>query len=192
MKGSSAVEAGEVVSKGIASRRVMKRGLSVMDLVLRIIAIAATFGSAVAMATSHERLPFITQFVHFRAEFDDLPSFLFFVLGNAIVCGYLVLSIVLSIFHIARTTAVKSRILLLFLDAVAMGFLTSAAAAATAIVEVAHHGNPNTNWFPICQQYNSFCERVSGTLIGSFIAVIVLLILILISAVSISRIHHHA
>ncbi|KAI9111394.1 hypothetical protein K1719_017084 [Acacia pycnantha] len=181
MKG---VDGGEV-SK---SRKVMKRGLSIMDLILRIIAIAATFGSAVAMATSHERLPFLTQFVHFRAKFDDFPTFVFFVLGNSIVCGYLVLSIVLSIVHIARTTAVKSRILLLFLDAVAMGLLVSAATAAAVIVDVAHHGNPNANWFPICQQYSGFCRRVSGTLIGSFIAVVVLIILIIISAVSISRI----
>ncbi|XP_054810623.1 casparian strip membrane protein 1-like [Prosopis cineraria] len=189
MKGStSTVQAGEV-SKGKASTKMMNRGLSVMDLILRIAAITATFGSAVAMATSHQRLPFVTQFLHFRAKFNDLPTFVFFVLGNSIVCGYLVLSIVFSIFHIARPTAVKSRILLLFLDAVAMGFLTSAAAAAAAIVETAHHGNPSTNWFPICQQYNSFCQRISGTLIGSFIAVIVLIILILISAVSISRIH---
>lgn len=81
MKGSmGAVEAGDV-SKGKASRKVMNRGLSVMDLILRIIAIAATFGSAVAMATSHERLPFLTQFVHFRAEFDDLPTFVYFSLS---------------------------------------------------------------------------------------------------------------
>lgn len=71
----------------------------------------------------------------------------------------------------------------------AMVFLISAAAAAAAIIEVAHHGNANSNWFPICQQYNGFCERISGTLIGSFIAVVVFIILIIISAVSISRIH---
>ncbi|KAF7809103.1 CASP-like protein 7 [Senna tora] len=123
MKGSSVVSVGgggEEVDNNIkGSRRGMKkmRGVSIMDFILRIIAAIATFSSAVAMATSHERLPFSTQFVHFRARFSDLPSFVFFVMGNAIVCGYLVLSSIQSIFHILRsTTALKTRILLLFLD----------------------------------------------------------------------------
>ncbi|KAI4314139.1 hypothetical protein L6164_027075 [Bauhinia variegata] len=182
----AAVEAGEV-SKGKVPRKGMKRGLSILDFVLRIFAGVATLASAVAMGTTQERLPFATQFVQFRAEFDDLPSFVFFVLANSIVCGYLVLSLILSIFHIVRTTAVKSRILLIILDVAMMSLVTAAASAAAAIVYIAHYGNPNANWFAICQQYNSFCERISGSLVGSFIAVAVFVILIIISAVSVSR-----
>lgn len=68
-----------------------------------------------------------------------------------------------------------------------LGLLTAAASAAAAIVYIAHYGNPNTNWFAICQQYNNFCERISGSLIGSFLAVFLFIILILLSAVAISR-----
>jgi len=39
-------------------------------------------------------------------------------MGNSVVCGYLVLSLVPSIFHIVRSTAVKSRILLVAFDTV--------------------------------------------------------------------------
>lgn len=70
---------------------------------------------------------------------------------------------------------------------VMFGLVTSAASAAAAIVYVAHYGNPNANWFPFCQQYNYFCGRVSGSLIGSFIAVVVFIMLILMSGISISR-----
>ncbi|XP_061366353.1 CASP-like protein 7 [Gastrolobium bilobum] len=175
------------VSKAASPRRVMTRGLSIMDFFLRIIAAIATLGSAVAMGTTNESLPFATAFVKFSAEFDDLPTFAFFVTANSIVCGYLVLSLVLSFFHIVRSTAVKSRILLLILDTVMLGLLTAAASAAAAIVYIAHYGNSNANWFPICQQYNNFCERISGSLIGSFVAVVLFIILILLSAVAISR-----
>lgn len=51
--------------------------------------------------------------------FDSyLIGFRFFVTTNSIVCGYLVLSLVLSFFNIVRTIAMKSRILLVFLDTV--------------------------------------------------------------------------
>lgn len=186
MKGGT-VEAGEVIHKGVPQRKGMTRGLSIMDFILRIIAAVATLASAVAMGTTNETLPFATQFVRFRAEFDDLPTFVFFVMANSVVCGYLVLSLILSIFHIVRSTSVKSRILLIVLDTVMLGLLTAAASAAAAIVYIAHYGNPNTNWFAICQQYNNFCERISGSLIGSFIAVFMFIILILLSAVAISR-----
>lgn len=69
---------------------------------------------------------------------------------------------------------------------VMLGLLTAAASAAASIVYIAHYGNPQANWFPICQQYNSFCERISGSLIGSYIAVALFVILILLSQVAIS------
>jgi len=42
----------------------------------------------------------------------------FFVVGNAIVTGYLVLSLTLSIFHIIRSAATGTRIFLAILDTV--------------------------------------------------------------------------
>lgn len=72
MKGVS-IEVGEV-SKDASQRKGVARGLSIMDFILRIIAAVATLGSALAMSTTNETLPFATQFIKFRAEFDDLPS----------------------------------------------------------------------------------------------------------------------
>lgn len=51
------------------------RGASVVDFFLRIIAIVATLGSAIAMGTTNETLPFFTQFIRFRAKYTDLPMF---------------------------------------------------------------------------------------------------------------------
>ena len=53
----------------------VNRGMSVLDLFIRIIAIIATLGSAIAMGTTYETLPFFTQFVRFKAKFNDLPTF---------------------------------------------------------------------------------------------------------------------
>ncbi|XP_021739942.1 casparian strip membrane protein 1-like [Chenopodium quinoa] len=179
------LEAGET-SKGAASA---SRGLSIPDFLFRVVAGLATLASAIAMGTTNETLPFFTQFIRFRAEYDDLPTFTFFVVANAIITGYLVLSLTLSIFHIIRSGAKVTRIVLAILDMLALGLLTSAASAATAIVYLAHKGNASANWFAICQQFNNFCERTSGSLIGSYVAIVMFVLLILLSAFAISR-HH--
>ncbi|KAG8384682.1 hypothetical protein BUALT_Bualt04G0143400 [Buddleja alternifolia] len=165
----------------------VSRGVAVLDFILRIVGIIATLASAIAMGTTDESLPFFTQFIRFKAQYDDLPTFTFFVVANSIVSAYLVLSLALSIFHILKSGAQKSRVVLIFFDAGMLAFLTAAASAASAIVYLAHKGNTRTNWFAICQQFNSFCQRTSGSLIGSFGGMIVFILLILLSAVTLSR-----
>ena len=69
-----AIEDGEV-SKVAAPRRGIRRGLSIVDFILRILAAVATLGAAVAMGQNEQTISFSTQFLVFRAEFDDLPTF---------------------------------------------------------------------------------------------------------------------
>lgn len=66
-------------------------------------------------------------------------------------------------------------------------FLTSGASAAAAIVYLAHNGNTSANWFSICQQYTDFCQRSAGSLIGSFGAMALMVLLIIFSAIALSR-----
>ncbi|XP_023887026.2 casparian strip membrane protein 3 [Quercus suber] len=178
-----------VIGEGkISKQRVgMNRGVSILDFILRLVAVLGTLGSAIAMGTTNETLPFVTRFTRFRAEFKDLPTLTFFVIANSIVSAYLVLSLSLSIFHILSSSAQRSRIPLIFFDTVMLALLTAGASAAAAIVYLAHKGNSKTNWFAICQQFNSFCQRTSGSLIGSFGAVVVFILLILLSAMALSR-----
>ncbi|GMN42212.1 hypothetical protein TIFTF001_011437 [Ficus carica] len=161
--------------------------LAILDFILRLIAIVGTLASAIAMGTTNQTLPFFTRFIRFRAQYKDLPTFTFFVVANAVVSGYLVLSLVLSFFHIVRTTATNSRIILITFDTIMLCLLAVGASATAAIVYLAHNGNVNTNWFAICQQFNSFCERISGSLIGSFVGVGVFILVILFSGVALSR-----
>ncbi|KAG5621569.1 hypothetical protein H5410_006787 [Solanum commersonii] len=165
----------------------VNRGMSILDLFIRIIAIIATLGSAIAMGTTNETLPFFTQFVRFKAKYSDLPTFTFFVVANAIVSAYLVLSLGLSIYHIMRNRAQATRIALIFFDVAMLGLLTAGASASAAIVYLAHKGNTKTNWFPICQQYDSFCHRTSGSLVGSFAGVVLIILLVFLSAIALSR-----
>ncbi|KAI4389256.1 hypothetical protein MLD38_001500 [Melastoma candidum] len=123
----------------------------------------------------------IPTFIQFRARFDDLPTFTFFVVANSVASAYLILSLPLSIFHIAKSGTQNSRVIL-----VVLALVTAGASASAAIVYLAHNGNTRTNWFSICQQYNSFCDRTSGSLIGSFGAVVILVLLILLLPMALS------
>ncbi|GKU99532.1 hypothetical protein SLEP1_g12370 [Rubroshorea leprosula] len=168
-------------------RKGVNIGVSILDLFFRIGAIVGTLGSALAMGTTDQTLPFITQFFQFRAQYHDLPSLTFFVIANAIVCGYLVLSLPISTYHIIRSKAHISRVILLIFDTVMLALVTAGASAAAAIVYLAHKGNGNANWAAICQQFNSFCERISGSLIGSFGSTVLFILIITTAAIAISR-----
>ncbi|KAL1205917.1 Casparian strip membrane protein 5 [Cardamine amara subsp. amara] len=176
-------------SKGIQKSGLMSRRIAILEFILRIVAFFNTIGSAILMGTTHETLPFFTQFIRFQAEYNDLPALSFFVVANAVVSGYLILSLTLAFVHIVKSKTQSTRVLLIVLDVVMLGLLTAGASSAAAIVYLAHNGNNKTNWFAICQQFNSFCERISGSLIGSFIAVVLLILLILLSAIALSRRH---
>ncbi|KAL2542951.1 Casparian strip membrane protein 5 [Abeliophyllum distichum] len=182
MKTERAVEGVEVIKVHRGNRVI-----AIIDLILRIVAIFGTLASAVAMGTTDETLPFFTQFIRFKARYDDIPTLRVFVIVNATVCGYLVLSLAISIFHILRSRAAKTRALLIFLDSIMLAALSAGASAAAAIVYLAHKGNASANWFAICQQFQNFCERISGSLIGSFGASLILILLILLSAIALCR-----
>uniref|UniRef100_A0ACD5VD52 Uncharacterized protein n=1 Tax=Avena sativa TaxID=4498 RepID=A0ACD5VD52_AVESA len=167
--------------------RGVSRGVSILDLVLRVIAAMGTLASAIAMGTTNQTLSFFTQFIRFKARHSDFPTLTFFVVANSIVSAYLILSLPLSIVHIIRSRAEYSKLILIFFDAAMLALVTAAASSATAIVYLAHKGNARANWFAICQQFDSFCERMSGSLIGSFTAMILLILLILFSAISLAR-----
>ncbi|KAG6596587.1 Casparian strip membrane protein 1, partial [Cucurbita argyrosperma subsp. argyrosperma] len=177
----------------VASRQVnaggMKRGLGVFDFVLRLGALGAALAAAATMGTSDETLPFFTQFFQFEASYEDLPTFQFFLIAMGIIAGYMALSVPFSIVCIVRPAAVGIRLVLFILDTVALTFATSAAAAAAAMVYLAHSGNSNTNWLAICDQFEDFCQNISGAVVGSFVAVLLIMFLVLLSAFAIRNTH---
>ncbi|XP_004292551.1 PREDICTED: casparian strip membrane protein 1-like [Fragaria vesca subsp. vesca] len=165
----------------------VKKGVAVLDFILRLGATAAALGATVAMASSEQTLPFFTQFFQFSAGYDDLPTFTFFVIAMAIVSGYLVLSLPFSIVTIVRPLLVAPRLLLLIFDTLAVTLNTSAASAAAAIVYLAHNGNSDANWLAICQQFGDFCRQSSGAVVSAFVAVVIFTVLIPLSAIALRR-----
>lgn len=71
---------------------------------------------------------------------------------------------------------------------VALTLTTAAGGAAAAIVYLAHNGNPSANWLAICQQFGDFCQKVSGSVVASFITAVLILFLVVLSAMALRRV----
>ncbi|KAF7804271.1 casparian strip membrane protein 1 [Senna tora] len=166
-----------------------RKGIAIMDFILRLGAIAASLGAAATMANSDETLPFFTQFFQFEASYDSFTAFQFFVVAMAFVGGYLVLSLPFSVVTIIRPHALGARLLLIILDTVFLTLTTSSGAAAAAVVYLAHNGNQDSNWLAICNQFGDFCQSTSGAVISSFVAMVFFVLLIVFSALALRRNH---
>ncbi|XP_039035940.1 casparian strip membrane protein 1-like [Hibiscus syriacus] len=148
----------KAVARGVERpRREEKKGIAIGDFILRLCAMAATMGAAITVGIADQTLPFFTQFFQFQAQYDDLPTMVFFLIANSIVVGYLLLSLPFSIICIIRPLAKTPRLLLVIFEAAMAGLTTAAASASASIIYLAHNGNSNTNWLPFCQQFGDFC-----------------------------------
>ncbi|CAF1867767.1 unnamed protein product [Brassica napus] len=143
---------------GSHRRRRLQRGLAIFDFLLRLATIVTTITAS--------------------------SVFLFFVIAIAIVASYLVLSLPFSIVTIVRPLASLPRLILLISNTVVVTLTTSATAATAAIVYLAHNGNPNTNWLPICQQFGDFCQATSSAVVAASLGIVFFLLLIVISAIA--------
>ncbi|QHO31087.1 hypothetical protein HN51_019342 [Arachis hypogaea] len=164
-----------------------KKGVAILDFILRLGAIGAAFGAAILMGNNEQVLPFFTQFFQFHAQWDDFPMFRFFVVANAAVAGFLILSLPFSIVCIVRPLAAGPRLLLLIIDTVMMAFVIAAASAAAAVVYLAHNGSQDANWMAVCQQFTDFCQVTSEAVVVSFVAAVFLSFLVFVSSLALKR-----
>ncbi|XP_051132066.1 casparian strip membrane protein 1-like [Andrographis paniculata] len=165
-----------------------KRRVAISDLIFRISAAAAALTATIIMGSAQQTLPFFTQLLQFVASYDDLPTSSYFVIALSLVTGYLVLSVPFSVVCIARPQVAGPRFLLIVFDTVSLAFAASAAASSAAIVYLAHNGNSAANWLTICRQFSDFCQKISGGVVASLIAVALLVLLLASSAIAL-KIH---
>ena len=62
-----------------------------------------------------------------------------------------------------------------------LAILAASTSSAVFMAELAKHGNNHAQWNKICDKFESFCRHGAGAILASFIGLVVLLILLLIS-----------
>eukprot|EP01018_Ginkgo_biloba_P017213 Gb_26813 [translate_table: standard] len=159
-----------------------QRTLILLDTLLRLLALCSTLSAAIVMGTDKQTKNTIIG--SFSAKYRYSPSFLFFVVVNAVACGYSALSMISNIVNNIKSLSLsRFNILFIqfFLDLIMVAFVSSGASAATAVAYLGKKGNSHTGWHEICHHFDRFCDHVAGALVPSFVSVIIFMVLTVMS-----------
>ncbi|KAL6509141.1 hypothetical protein OROGR_022451 [Orobanche gracilis] len=157
-----------------------KRFFYFAQLTLRILVIAFTLAGAVIMLTSQQSVSFYG--IAMEARYNYSSSFRFNVVADCAVCGLSVVSVILVISLNRPKSNPENYFYLLLHDMVSLVLLLSGCSAATAIGYVGRFGQSETGWLSICDRVAKFCDKIMASIVSSFVAVICLIVLILMSA----------
>ncbi|XP_059645044.1 CASP-like protein 1F1 [Cornus florida] len=146
----------------------------------RILAIVTTLAAAWTMFTSKQSV--VVYGIAVDARYSYSSAFKFFAFANLIACIFSVLSLFL-VFVLGRKGSDATNFFYMFLhDLVMMTLVMAACAAATAIGYVGRYGNSHTGWMAICDNFAKFCDRVTVSVVLSYLSFIFYLFLTIISA----------
>ncbi|XP_031277347.1 CASP-like protein 1F1 [Pistacia vera] len=150
------------------------------QIFLRLLAIGTALAATSVMVTAKQSV--VVFGTPFDARYSYSPAFKFFVFGNAVACGCLILSL-FYVFVLGRQGSSPTKYFFLFIhDLVMMSLLISASAAATAVGYIGRYGNNHIGWVAICDNFGKFCDRITLSLILSYLSFLVMMILTIISA----------
>ncbi|KAI3680702.1 hypothetical protein L6452_35476 [Arctium lappa] len=140
-------------------------------LVLRVIAMVATFVAIVVMVTSHDSAKVLG--MTFQAKYNNSPTLKYFVIVSIITTVYSLVALFVPPKKTWRPVLV--------LDLIVTSFLISSFSAAIGVGQLGKEGNSHAGWLPICGQVPKFCHHVTAALIAGFVAVVFYFILLLYS-----------
>ncbi|KAL1539919.1 CASP-like protein 1F2 [Salvia divinorum] len=150
------------------------------ELALRALVIAFSVAGAVTMVTSKET---VTLFgITVNATYTYSSSFRYKVAADSAICCLTVLSVIIVISLSRAKSNPKNYFYLLLLDMVSLVVSVSGCSAATAIGFVGRFGQSQTGWAAICDQVGRFCDEVMASIVISFVTVICLFLLTIMSA----------
>ncbi|KMZ68368.1 CASP-like protein 6 [Zostera marina] len=148
------------------------------EILLRLLAFIFTFIATIIMSVAKENT---TVQIQISTSLDTIPlviraksiytsAFVYFIVVNAIVCGYSGLSLLLVIANKARGKLIHMVLPIAVSDLVMVGLLYSATGAAVAIGLVGKNGNPHVGWNKICGVFGRFCNLITASNVLSFFA----------------------
>ena len=119
------------------------------------------------------------------AKVSYSSAYVFFIVTNGIVCGYSVLSLVISSANKGRRQGLA--LLITVMDIVVLSLLFSSLGAAGAVGVVGERGITKVGWNKVCDVYGKFCSHIIAAIAISFLGTIFYLSLVLSTVVSLHR-----
>ncbi|CAL5337826.1 unnamed protein product [Camellia sinensis] len=157
--------------------------LVVGDVVLRFLLFAATVTAVVVMVTSKQ-----TQPTSPPAKFNHSPAFIYFVAALSVAGLYSIITSLLSVFGLLKPRcSSKLSFHFIIFDVLMLGIVAAATGAAGAVAYLGLKGNSHLQWTKICNVYDKFCRHIGASVAVSLFASIILALLIILSAYSLSK-----
>uniref|UniRef100_A0A7N0V7L6 CASP-like protein n=1 Tax=Kalanchoe fedtschenkoi TaxID=63787 RepID=A0A7N0V7L6_KALFE len=162
------------------------------QIVLRVLAIV--FGaSAIGVIVTSDQTVLIYG-IEFDAKYTYSAAFKFLVGADAVICACAILSLITVISWGPPRSDHKYHFAIFFHDLVMMVLEISGCAAASAIGWIALYGQNDVGWVTVCDHAAKFCIQVLISLIFSFLAFFVFLILTVMSTYKLKQdleLKHH-
>ncbi|MED6168297.1 hypothetical protein PIB30_010353 [Stylosanthes scabra] len=155
---------------------------------LRILAFLATASATLVMALNKQTKHFVVATigttpitVSITAKFQHTPAFIFFVIANGVASLHCLMMIGVDILGPQFDYKGLKPVLIPILDMMSLVLASAGDGAATFMSELGRNGNSHARWDKICDKFGSYCNRGGAALIASFIAIILLLIITVMS-----------
>ncbi|GMY38121.1 CASP-like protein 1B1 [Fagus crenata] len=176
-------EIGDKTLVGFNSNPAQKRKDWIL-LVLRLVAFFATASATIVMAVNKETKTMVVATIGnnqvkatLSAKFQHTPAFVFFVIANGMASFHNWMVLVVEIFgHRIDYNGLRYAIIAI-LDMMILALASAGDGAAAFMAELGKNGNSHARWNKICDKFHTFCDHGSGALIASFIGLVLLLII---------------
>ncbi|KAI7756725.1 hypothetical protein M8C21_009378 [Ambrosia artemisiifolia] len=164
----------------------------VVDVVLRVMLFGTSLVAMILMVTSKQTklVPVAPGMaIPMVANFNQTPSFIYFVAAMSVACLYSLITGALSVLALLKLKRVSMKLMfhLAILDTLFLGILASATSAAGAVGYIGYKGNSHTRWNEVCNTFGSFCGHVAGSISVSLLPSIALLLLVWLSIFEFSK-----
>ncbi|KAE8667957.1 CASP-like protein 1D1 [Hibiscus syriacus] len=164
---------------------------SALDVVLRVLLLAASVSAVVVMATSKQTemvpVPGLPPNIRvpFSAKFNHSPAFIYFIAALSLTSLYGIITTLASISVSPKTKTILLAFALL--DVVFVGIVASATGAAGSVAYIGLKGNSHVRWNKICNVYDKFCRHIGSAVALSLLAAVLLMFLSMISTFTIYK-----
>ncbi|KAH7841675.1 hypothetical protein Vadar_032925 [Vaccinium darrowii] len=182
-----ASEGGEKPEVG-SNQVAVKKGKGWVVPLLRVVAFLATLAATIVMAMNKETKTIVVAVIGstpinatLTAKFQHTPAFVFFVIANAMASFHSLLMLVVECFGNKFDFKGLRLLLIPILDMMIVALVAAGEGGAVFMGELGRHGNSHARWNKICDKFESFCDHGAGAFIASFVGLILLMIINVIS-----------
>ncbi|KAK8684423.1 hypothetical protein V6N13_040452 [Hibiscus sabdariffa] len=151
-----------------------------VQIFFRTAAIGTTLAAACVIFNAKQTVDVMG--MSFVAKYSYSSAFKFFAFANAVPCGFTSVSLVIIMFFSRHGLNASIYFMFFLHDLLMMSLVLSGVVAGTTIGTVGRDGNIKTGWLKICNRFEKYCNQVTTSLVLSYVAMICLLVLTILSA----------